>query len=267
MKEYYQIGEISRLYQIGRDSLMYYEKLGMIQPKRSPKGYRLYSLHDIWKLNVIRDLRSLNFSIAQIREYLCSRTLDSTFSLLQTQVQRIDAKIDALQQQKAHIQQRLGNLQAVLSSFQEGRISLVSFPQRSGTIIRTDVERDEEIDFLFQKLHNQQEESYLLGNTDAGSVITLDNVLKGHYQKFSAVFLLDPIYQPQSSFQLPAGKYLTLSYRGSYQKSPGYLASLVQYARQHHLTLDSHFYELYTVDIHETNEKEEFLTQLLVKVV
>ena len=58
MKDYYKISEISKLYGIGVDSLRYYERLGLIHPKRDTNGYRLYHLKDIYKLNLIRDLRS-----------------------------------------------------------------------------------------------------------------------------------------------------------------------------------------------------------------
>ena len=34
MKQYYTIGEISKIYQIGTDSLRYYEKLGILSPRR-----------------------------------------------------------------------------------------------------------------------------------------------------------------------------------------------------------------------------------------
>ena len=67
MKDYYKIGEISRLYGIGTDSLRYYEELGILKPRRDQNGYRLYSLKDIYKLNVIRDLRLLDFSMEQIK--------------------------------------------------------------------------------------------------------------------------------------------------------------------------------------------------------
>jgi len=70
MKKYFKIGEIAKLYHIGTDSLRYYEKLGILTPKRSENDYRLYSLHDIWRLNVIRDLRNLDFSMEQIKDYL-----------------------------------------------------------------------------------------------------------------------------------------------------------------------------------------------------
>ena len=66
MKQYYTIGEISKIYQIGTDSLRYYEKLGILSPRRGANGYRIYGLDDLWKLNVIRDLRRLDFPILQM---------------------------------------------------------------------------------------------------------------------------------------------------------------------------------------------------------
>ena len=43
MKDYYKINEIARLYGIGVDSLRYYEKLGILKPRRDTNGYRLYN--------------------------------------------------------------------------------------------------------------------------------------------------------------------------------------------------------------------------------
>ena len=47
MKDYYKINEISKLYGIGVDSLRYYEKLGILRPRRDTNGYRLYDLKDM----------------------------------------------------------------------------------------------------------------------------------------------------------------------------------------------------------------------------
>ena len=54
MKEYYKIGEISNLYNIGTDSLRYYEEMGILHPKRDDNGYRMYSINDIRKLNIMK---------------------------------------------------------------------------------------------------------------------------------------------------------------------------------------------------------------------
>ena len=59
MKDHYTIGEIGKLFHIGPDSLRYYEKLGILSPRRGDNGYRLYTADDIWRLNIIRDLREL----------------------------------------------------------------------------------------------------------------------------------------------------------------------------------------------------------------
>ena len=75
MKNYYKISEISKLYDIGVDSLRYYERLGILTPKRDTNGYRLYNLTDLYKLNIIRDLRALNFSMTQIKDYLDKQSL------------------------------------------------------------------------------------------------------------------------------------------------------------------------------------------------
>ena len=67
MKQFFKINEISKLYNIGPDSLRYYEKLGLLAPKRGKNNYRLYTLDDLWRLNIIRDLRRLGFPMEKIQ--------------------------------------------------------------------------------------------------------------------------------------------------------------------------------------------------------
>ena len=41
MKKFFKIGEISKLYGIGVDSIRYYEEIGIIKPERSESGYHI----------------------------------------------------------------------------------------------------------------------------------------------------------------------------------------------------------------------------------
>lgn len=66
MKNYYKINEISKLYNIGVDSLRYYEEIGILHPMRDKNRYRQYTTSDIYRLNMIRDLRNLGFSMKHI---------------------------------------------------------------------------------------------------------------------------------------------------------------------------------------------------------
>ena len=103
MKDYYKINEIARLYGIGPDSLRYYERLGLLSPRRDTNGYRLYNLKDMYKLTVIRDLRKLDFSMAQIREILEGQCLDNTL----IQLRRVDNTLIQLRREQALLEEKL----------------------------------------------------------------------------------------------------------------------------------------------------------------
>ncbi|WP_258296949.1 MerR family transcriptional regulator [Paenibacillus peoriae] len=97
MKDYYKISEISKLYGIGIDSLRYYEKLGVLKPQRDVNSYRIYGLNDMYKLNIIRDLRLLDFSMQQIKEYLDYQSIDNTLELLHEEQVLIQKQLKELQ--------------------------------------------------------------------------------------------------------------------------------------------------------------------------
>ena len=81
MKEYYKIGEISKLYNIGTDSLRYYEEIGILRPRRDENGYRMYSVGDIRTLNVLRELRSIGFPMKDIKAHLKDFDVQQTLDM------------------------------------------------------------------------------------------------------------------------------------------------------------------------------------------
>ncbi len=63
------IGELSRRTGMSVRALRRYEGLGLIYTAgRSPANYRLFDESALWCVQVIRDLRSLGLTIAEIRE-------------------------------------------------------------------------------------------------------------------------------------------------------------------------------------------------------
>lgn len=69
-KDTFKIGELSKLFDIGVDSIRYYEKVGILHPVRNDENnYRMYTIDDVRRLALIRELLRLSFSTDQIREY------------------------------------------------------------------------------------------------------------------------------------------------------------------------------------------------------
>lgn len=113
MKRYYKIGELVKTYNIGRDAIKYYEELEILKPTRDKNGYRLYSIDDVCKLNLIRELRNLNIPMKEIKKYLEKRDIESTKKMLKEEINIIENKIEILLNQKRNIQSRLKAIEKV----------------------------------------------------------------------------------------------------------------------------------------------------------
>jgi len=70
-----RIGQISKHTGLSVDAIRFYERNGLLAPPaRSQGGFRLYSAADLSTLEFIRNLQTLDFSLADIREFLSLRT-------------------------------------------------------------------------------------------------------------------------------------------------------------------------------------------------
>lgn len=95
----YQIGELSERTGVIRETIRYYERIGLLpEPERADNGYRLYSDSDVERLRFIQRARSLDFTLDDIAEILdfrdrneppCTYVLD----LISDQIQTIEAHI------------------------------------------------------------------------------------------------------------------------------------------------------------------------------
>ncbi len=69
-----QIGEISKQAGVSVDAVRFYERSGLLPTApRSVGGYRQYSAADAARLEFVRHLQALGFSLHEIREFLALR--------------------------------------------------------------------------------------------------------------------------------------------------------------------------------------------------
>ena len=262
MKRYYKIGELSNLYDIGVDSIRYYEKLGLITPKRSESGYRLYSARDIWRMNVIRDLRELGFSMEKIGDYLEDHSIEGTLNLLEEEMRSIERKQEALRRLKENVEQRIGTIETA-RHMPVGVCRLQEQPARRCFTLSEGYERDEEMDLLVRRLSKQDARHLdVVGSHQIGSVIPKDAALSGACRTYRAVFILGE----EGEAELPAGQYLSLCYGGDYDGVEAAIAKMLDYAGAQNLELLGDFLEILWVDIHTSARAEEFITELQVRV-
>lgn len=101
--EKYSILEAARLLNISKDTLRYYDKMGLICPQRGENKYRYFSEYDLSDLRYIEVMKYAGFSLKEIKKVLenkreCSvENLADTKSLMDKKRMEISKKIELYQ--------------------------------------------------------------------------------------------------------------------------------------------------------------------------
>ncbi|MCO8193889.1 MULTISPECIES: MerR family transcriptional regulator [Anaerofustis] len=266
MKEYYKISEISKLYNIGVDSLRYYERLGILKPQRSRNNYRMYSLKDMYILNIIKDLRLLNFSMKRIKAYIDNLDIDNTLKMLNEEYSAISCEIERLNDKKKLIESRVKKLNDFYN-FSSDKILIKDLKSRYLVTISANISSDEEMDIVVKKLHRKHEKKFLdLGNQTIGAFISLKDTLKKGKILYNSVFLLSCSDIFNYDYKLLSGKYLSVTYKGSYNQLMEKINDMYNYAKINKIDLDGEPFEIYHIDNRYTIDENEFVTEIQCKI-
>lgn len=90
----YKIGEVSRILNISKEMIRYYEKQGILKPSRKEdNNYRTYSVMDVFLLMEIIRYQSIHFGIKDISKLLNEHYLENYSQYLYHYYQEIDQDI------------------------------------------------------------------------------------------------------------------------------------------------------------------------------
>ncbi len=112
-----KIGELAKLTDCQVETIRYYEREGLLpEPARSDGNYRLYTQAHVERLTFVRNCRSLDMTLEEIRSLLSLRDspqdqCESVNALVDEHIQHVKARIDGLlvlQAQLLDLRQRCG---------------------------------------------------------------------------------------------------------------------------------------------------------------
>lgn len=112
----WRVGELAKRTGVSVRTLHWYEEIGLMSPsQRSEAGHRLYAAEDLGRLQQIRSLRQLGFSLDEIRACLSERHF-SPQQVISLHLGRLDQEIALQQQLRARLESiaaRYGAAEAV----------------------------------------------------------------------------------------------------------------------------------------------------------
>ena len=73
-RELFRIGQVAERLRLSLRTVRYYEEMGLVHPEtRTEGGFRLYSEREIDRLKLIKQMKPLGFTVAEMRELLDAR--------------------------------------------------------------------------------------------------------------------------------------------------------------------------------------------------
>lgn len=93
-----KIGEFSQMMQVTIKTLRHYEQKGLLMPYEVDEwtGYRFYSVEQMQKLNAIRDLQKLGFSLDEIKDLYEEDSHTPSLSQLTEKINRTEQQLKEL---------------------------------------------------------------------------------------------------------------------------------------------------------------------------
>lgn len=124
-----RIGEAAERLGVTPRTIKYYEELGLLSPERSTGRYRDYDEEDLERVDRIRHMQQLGYSLAAIRELLKYRRQVDDDGCRRLSLDDLEAVAASLERQLAEIRRRIARARAeveqgeLLASELEGDIA------------------------------------------------------------------------------------------------------------------------------------------------
>ena len=270
MKNLFSIGDLSKLQNISRQTLIFYDKIGLFCPAYvdPENGYRYYSAAQLDFLDTICIMKRIGFSLDEIKSYLKEYTLDTSMVALRKQLTIIDRQIEELQLIKSRVEHRCLQLEqsaAIRSQYAEVSVQTV----QSQYIVWQEVAAPYTLDRVSMATKQCFVRSFkerLPVFFQSGAIVPLARILRGEYTLASHAFLPIEKCSAAGVVELPAGQCAVTYHTGDYLSIGTAYERLLQYCRAHRLQIISDSYEFALIDYLSTGDEAEYITKILFYV-
>ncbi len=280
-KNFFSIGEVSKLAHIPIRTLRYYDQIDLVKPAfvDHETNYRFYSYDQLFIISIIKELKLFEFSLADIKQFLQRESLDKVKELYKKKQIEIEKQMKHLQRIKARIENRF----ELFKDYFENQ----SFDNLIKNNFYIEIKKIPDRLIVYKRYHSAF-------NLDIFSVrcIELHNIIEDNnlYIKgpFMAIFHGDyygfdenyadietcgPIYEDnKTNYKLPfirkleGGSYASVVCKGSHDESKEAYLALKKWIIAHDFEMIGPAIKIYIINIKLIKQTQYFTIELQVKI-
>lgn len=263
-------GEFAKMCQTTRDTLRYYERQGILVPKKNPvNGYHYYSYAQISSYYFIRTFRGLDCSVGDIKDYLLGgeeirfdEFVEQQYDKLLLMRQELDRKIRTIAGTRQILDQiRIADqghpvIREIVSSWHFILTEVTSKPATSSGEIEKDIRRH------LKRCDNPGIQAFPMGAS-----IDKEQFLRGDYTYKNVFSFTEEGYRNKEDIvAMEPGEYLAAVCRESDGDIRDTYREIKDLMKKEAKQFASDIYSLSIVNVIDPNEEHKYLKYIFAKV-
>ncbi|WP_373600451.1 MerR family DNA-binding transcriptional regulator [Paraclostridium bifermentans] len=134
------IGEVSKIFNISKETLRYYDKIGILKPEvNDENGYRYYQFKHLEQLSLILGIKLLGISLSDIKKTIGSEDLNEYRNLVLKQEEILKVKKQELQRLEYHLEKSKKILDVVANFENEYNFENLKPIHKEGNLYKLDI--------------------------------------------------------------------------------------------------------------------------------
>lgn len=268
MKEsgYLSISDFAKFSRTTRDTLLHYDKIGLLEPTlRAANNYRFYSSRQLALVNVIRTLQKLGMTLDEIQELRDRRTPAMIDDTLQSQIERIDAKIDEWNCARSLLLALRESIHSAIGVDEE-TVSVEALPEEAIVLGGLNDYSNGNDDYgalcdFYREINGKYPDLDL--NRPVWGMLSADRVRSGDWTWPDRFYF----YAPEGRDRRPAATYAIGYARGGYGQTEGVYRRIIEYMGENGLEICGDAFEEYPLNEISIISDDEYLIRVMIPVV
>ncbi len=272
-KEKYSIGDMSRICNISKKALRYYDKIGLITPQRQDyNNYRYYNGESLLAIPVIKYYKQMGFTLDEMRAFIEGNS-PNVYRAIQ---HSFLSKIEELEKEQEEIRRKYASVKDWYDLILEAEMVIdnniqdvsIKYVAPSELLYQEQVYEDD----IKAAIINIDFTNYIesIGNAIAGPVIVNFFSFKDRMQnKIQNIKIMQKTLLPcPEETKMKFGGYMmaTCYHIGPHEQLTETYKRISSWAGKHGYVLGEESYERYVTDYWTTRNDAQFVTEIMLKV-
>lgn len=271
MNNLFSIGEISKLQNISRQTLIFYDKIGLFCPSYvdPDNGYRYYSSSQLDYLDTICVMKKIGFSLDEIKSHMKNYNMEDSILALRKQIGVIERQIAELKLVKSRAEHRCRQLESVASVQESDTSVTLEYTERQYILLQKVMPPHslEEVSLATKRCFVKAFDKHLPIYFQSGAIIPYERIKQSRYVEAAYAFI--PIENVECSgeiTEMPEGKCVCTYHIGDYPSIGSSYERILSYCKDNGLQICSDSYELAINDYLSTDNEDEYITKIMFYV-